>query len=66
MTIIASQSPSTSALDGGGVKTPQTETLIDLKDIMADTWIERDCLCGTFNTSDRPFVLPAKAIKSRW
>jgi len=66
MTSIAPQSPPTFALDGGGVKRPLTENPVDLKDAMADTSIERDCLCDTFSASDRLFVLPAKVIKSRW
>jgi hypothetical protein len=66
MTIIAPQSPLLSVLNGDAMNTPLDEALIDLEDVMTDTLIERDCLCGTFSAGDRLFALPVEAIKSPW
>ncbi|MBB6186119.1 hypothetical protein HDE77_000449 [Rhodanobacter sp. MP7CTX1] len=66
MSTNAPQSPPVSALDRDEVKNPQSEALSDLPDVTTDHWVERDCLCGTFTASDRPFVMPVNAIKSRW
>jgi hypothetical protein len=48
------------------VNNPKGEVLIDVKDVMTDAWVERDCLCGTFSATDRPPALPMSTIKSRW
>jgi hypothetical protein len=50
----------------GDVKAPQSEALIDVKDVMTDPWAERDCLCGTFSAGERPIARPVSAFKSRW
>jgi hypothetical protein len=60
------QSHLLSDLDSAEVKDARGEDLSDLRDVMTDPWVERDCLCGTFTARDTSFSTPANAIKSRW
>ncbi len=60
------QSHLLSDLDSDEVKDARGEGLSDLRDVMTDPWVERDCLCGTFTARDKPFATPVNALKSRW
>jgi hypothetical protein len=66
MSTIAPQSLLVSVLDSDDVKNPLGEALGDLSDATTGSWVERDCLCGTFTASGRPFAMPVSPIKSRW
>jgi hypothetical protein len=66
MTTIALQSLPVSVLDNHAVTSPRNEAPSDMKDVMTDIAVGRDCLCGTFNVDDRLFAMPGKVVKSRW
>jgi hypothetical protein len=66
MSTTTPQSLLVSALASDDVKDPKIEALSDSQDVTTDTWVERDCLCGTFSAPDRPLAMPVNAIKSRW
>ncbi|OOG37368.1 hypothetical protein [Rhodanobacter sp. C05] len=66
MTATAPHSLSAFVLDNHAVTSTRNEAPSDMKEVMTDTSVERDCLCGTFNADDRLFVMPGKVIKSRW
>jgi hypothetical protein len=64
MNTTAPQSPLLSALDSDDAKEPQGEALSAFPGVITDTWVERDCLCGTFTVRDGLFATPVNAIKS--
>lgn len=66
MNTSASHSPLVAALDSNDLKDLQGEASGELKDVLIDTMVERDCLCGTFTVRDGPFAMPTNAVKSRW
>jgi hypothetical protein len=66
MNTSASQSPLVAALDSNDSKDLQGEAPGELNDVLVDTRIERDCLCGTFTVRGGPFAMPMNTIKSRW
>lgn len=66
MSTITAQPLLVAILDGNEVKDVQSKDLGDVKDVVTEVSIDRDCLCGNFSAGDAQFAKRGNAIKSRW